>query len=153
MLGPTSNILVRIVEIAHAMPNSGFRNQPHEFYRSRLRDHSRIKRRLGLHYRKEQSRLNVVLLRRRDDCLLKFYTCHTTVIPGFAVNCCDRRICRYILMVYQSRGTDVSIEACASEIIEGAQVAVSIKKTQAVDLAEPLRLNVRCFKSAEYGFL
>ena len=72
MLGPTGDILVRIVEIAHTMADGGFRNQLHEPYRPRLRDHDRIKGRLGFHDCKKQGRLNVVLLSRMDDCLLKF---------------------------------------------------------------------------------
>lgn len=109
VLSPTGDVVVRVVEITHAVADGGFRNQLHEPYRSRPRDYSRIKRRFGLHDRKEQSRLNVVLLRRTDDCLLKFQIRHTTVIPYLAANYGDSLICRNIPMVYQSCGTDVSI--------------------------------------------
>ena len=34
MLGPTDDVLDRIVEVTHAMPDGGFRNQRHESYRS-----------------------------------------------------------------------------------------------------------------------
>ena len=34
VLGPTGDVLVRIVEVTYAMPDGGFRNQRHESYRS-----------------------------------------------------------------------------------------------------------------------
>jgi hypothetical protein len=68
------------------MADGGFRNQLHESYRPCLRDHDRIKGRLGFHYGKKQGRLNVVLLSCTDNGLLKLQIRHTTVIPGLAVN-------------------------------------------------------------------
>ena len=54
--------------------------------------------------------MNVVLLSRTADRLLKFSIRHTTVIPGPVANCCDRLICRYMRETHQTRGIDVSME-------------------------------------------
>lgn len=110
VLGPTGDILIRIVEILHAKSDGGFRNQLHESYRSRLRYHGWVKGRFGPHYRKQQGWLNVVLLSRTDNCLLKFTIPHTTVIPSLAENCCDRLVHRYACGTHQSYWTDVPID-------------------------------------------
>ena len=36
VFGSTGDVLIRIVEVLHVMLDGGFRNQLHEFYRSRL---------------------------------------------------------------------------------------------------------------------
>ena len=59
--------------------------------------------------------MNMVLLIRTAERLLNFQIRHTTVIPGFAANCGDTLICRYIRKTHQTHGTDISIDRSIGE--------------------------------------